>query len=84
MSKVTPSGLSGKGQGNVGKGLVSMPKFPYWPTEQLAEFRDQIAKMRLKTFEHDTEAKRKPEDKSRQQTGRDDVASEGRPVDPEK
>jgi hypothetical protein len=82
VSKVTPPGASGKDQGNGGKGHAPKPKLPFWPLEQLAEFRNQIAKTRLKPFEHDTEAKQEPEDKSRQQPGRDDVASEGRPVDP--
>jgi hypothetical protein len=83
VSKVTPPGLSGKDQGNGGKDRVSKPMLLNWPFEQFAEFRNQIAKTRLNTFEQDTEAKRKPEDKPRQQPGRDDVAGEGRPVDPE-
>ena len=84
VSKVTPPGLSGKDQGNGGKDRALKPRLLNWPFEQFAEFRNQIAKSRLNTFEHDTEAKLKPEDKSPQQPGRDDAASEGRPVDPEK
>ena len=84
MSKVTPSGLSGKDQANGGKDRAAKPRLLNWPFEQFAEFRNQLARSRLDNFVHDTEARRKPEDKPRQQLGRDEVASEGRPVDPEK
>ena len=82
MSKVTPPGLPGKGKGDGGAGRASWLKNPNWPLEQLAEFRSQIAKLRRKSFEQDTEAKRKPDDKSRLQPGQDDVASKDPPVDP--
>jgi hypothetical protein len=83
VSKVTPSGLPGKVPGEGGRGRAQKPKYAHWPIEQLANYRDQIAKLRLKTFEHDTEAKRKPEEGSRQQPERDNVTGEVRPVDPE-
>jgi len=82
VSKVTPPGPPGNDQSNSGNGRASQPKFSDWPFGQFAEFRNQIAKLRLKTFEQDTEAKRKPEDQSQQQPGSDDVPSEARPVDP--
>jgi hypothetical protein len=82
VSKVTPPGQPGKDQGEGEAGRASKPGNPIWPFEQFAEFRSQIAKMRLETVEQDTEARRKPEDKSREQPGHDDVASEDRPVDP--
>jgi len=82
VSKVTPPGPPGKDQGNGGNGRASQPKFSDWPFGQFAEFRSQIAKLRLKSIEHDTGAKRKPEDQSQQQPGLEDGAGKARPVDP--
>jgi hypothetical protein len=83
VSKVTPPGLSGKDQGDGGKGRALQPKFSDWPFEQFAEFRSQLTKLRQRVLELDTETKRKFEEEARQ-LGLDDVARGNRPVDPEK